>query len=208
MRYGKGKGGGRPSVVDTFGPRFVGFVKIFDKDTGEILVEKTNQIHFENMSEALAMSLANRSIGHIHEMVFGNGASTVSGTGAVTYFPPNATGQSAGLYNQTYRKVVDDMSPLNTDPVNNNLRVQHTQNQTYSDIVVTCTLNSSEPSGQLAFDVSTDDETAFVFDEIGIKAFAANEGTGKLLTHVIFHPVQKSQNRTIEIVYTIRIFMS
>lgn len=195
-------------MQDKFGLKFAGYVLIRDADTGEVLVDKKNAIHFENMSEALAMSLANRSSGYIHEMVFGNGASTVSGTGAVTYFPPNATGQSAALYNQTYRKVINDLSPLNTDPTNNNLRIQHTQNQTYSDIVVTCTLNSSEPSGQLPYDVSTDDETAFVFDEIGIKGFSPNEGTGKLLTHVIFHPVQKSQNRTIEIVYTIRIFMS
>jgi hypothetical protein len=195
-------------MQDNLGTRFVGHVLIRDAATREVLVDKFNQIHFENMSEALALSLADRSTGHIHEMVFGNGASTVSGTGAVTYFPPNATGQTAQLYNQTYRKVIDDMSPLNVNVVDNNLRVQHTQNATYTDIVVTCTLEASEPSGQLAFDNTTDAEGSFVFDEIGLKSFAAIEGTGRLLSHVIFHPVQKSLNRTIEIVYTVRIFMS
>jgi hypothetical protein len=193
---------------DKLGAKFVGHVLVRDRDTGEVLVDKNNAIHFENMSEALALSLSNRPTGHIHQMVFGNGASTVSGTGAVTYFPPNATGQSAQLYNQTYAKVVDDMSPLNVNVVDNNLRVQHTQNATYTDIVVTCTLETSEPPGQLSFDNTTDVEGTFVFDEIGLKAFSPIEGTGKLLTHVIFHPVQKSLNRTIEIVYTIRIFMS
>ena len=97
------------TMQDNLGLRFVGHVVIRDKDTGEVLVDKDNAIHFENMSEAIAASLAHRSTGsYIHEMVFGNGASTVSGTGAVTYFPPNVTGQTAHLYNQTYRKVVDD----------------------------------------------------------------------------------------------------
>ena len=193
---------------DKLGSKFVGHVLIRDASTKEVLVDKFNAIHFENMSEALALSLANRATGHIHEMVFGNGASTVSGTGAVTYFPPNVRGQTAQLYNQTYRKVVDDMSPLNTNTTDNNIRVQHTQNNTYSDIVITCTLETNEPDGQLPFDNSTDVEGTFVFDEIGVKSFSPIEGTGKLLTHVIFHPVQKSLNRTIEIVYTIRIFMS
>lgn len=195
-------------MQDKLGSRFVGHVLIRDTTTGEVLVDKFNAIHFENMSIALAMSLADRSTGQLHEMVFGNGASTVSGTGAVTYFPPNVTGQSAQLYNQTYRKVVDDMSPLNVNTADNNLRIQHAQATTYSDIVITCTLEASEPSGQLAFDNTTNTEGTFVFDELGLKSFAAIEGTGMLLSHVIFHPVQKSLNRVIEIVYTIRIFMS
>ena len=195
-------------MQDKLGTKFEGHVFIRDKNTGEVLVDKKNAIHFENMSEALALSLANRSTGHVHEMVFGNGASTVSGTGAVTYFPPNVTGQTAQLYNQTYRKVVDDMSPLNLYPVDNNMRVQHAQNTTYTDIVVTCTLSASEPTGQAAIDNETNNDSAYVFDELGLKSFAATEGTGKLLSHVIFHPVQKSLNRTIEIVYTVRIFMS
>lgn len=195
-------------MQDKLGSRFVGHVLIRDTVTGEVLVDKFNAIHFENMSIALAMSLADRSTGQIHEMVFGNGASTVSGTGAVTYFPPNVTGQSAQLYNQTYRKVIDDMSPLNVNTTDNNLRIQHAQGTTYSDIVITCTLEASEPSGQLTFDNTTNTEGAFVFDELGLKSFAAVEGTGMLLSHVIFHPVQKSLNRVIEIVYTIRIFMS
>ena len=45
-----------------------------------------------------------------------------------------------------------------------------------------------------------------MFDELGIRAYSPNgAGTGPLLTHVIFHPVQKSLNRIIQVDYTIRI---
>lgn len=185
-----------------------GHIEIRDAETKEVLVSKKNAIHYENMSEALALSLANRATGHIQEMVFGNGASSVSGIGAITYFPPNITGQDAKLYHETYSKVVDDASPLNNDDKRNYLNVQHKLNATYSDIIVTCYLGYSEPSGQEAFDDATDMDGTFVFDEIGLRSFDPTPNNGKLLTHVIFHPVQKSLNRTIEVVYTLRIYMN
>jgi hypothetical protein len=47
----------------------------------------------------------------------------------------------------------------------------------------------------------------FVFDEIGLRSVSEDgvQGNGRLLTHVIFHPVQKSLNRLIQIAYTVRI---
>ena len=41
-------------------------------------------------------------------------------------------------------------------------------------------------------------------DELGLKAYSP-DGEGRLLTHVIFHPVQKSLNRLIQIDYTVRV---
>ena len=193
--------------MQTMTPLVKGHVLIRDAVTGEVLVDKANAVHFENMSEALALSLANRASGQIHQMAFGNGASTVSGTGAITYFPPNIAGQDARLYNQTYQKVVNDQSPLNTDTTKNFIRVQHGSNNVFTDIVVTCLLDYAEPSGQDFFDDATSTESTYVFDELGLKSFDST-GNGKLLTHVIFHPVQKSLNRSIEIVYTLRIYMS
>lgn len=188
--------------------RIEGHVLVRDPATGEVLVDRRNSVHYENMSEAIALSLTNRSTGSIHEMVFGNGASQVSGIGAITYFPPNVTGQDARLYHETYYKIVNDLSPLNPDPERNRLRVQHTRNNTYTDVVAYCLLDYSEPSRQEAFDDALSLDGEFVFDEIGLRAFNTVPGTGKLLTHVVFHPVQKSLNRQIEIVYTLRIYMS
>lgn len=197
-------------LIDNSHSKMVGHVLIRDAETGEVLCDKMNAINYENMSEALGLALANDARGHIHEMVFGNGASTTSGTGAITYFPPNATGTDAQLYNQTFRKLIDDKSPLMTmsERAKNKITVQHSAYSLYSDIVVLCTLDYNEPAGQEAFDDATDTEGDFVFDELGLKAFDPEQGAGKLLTHVVFHPIQKSLNRIIEIVYTLRIYMA
>ena len=100
---------------------------------------------------------------------------------------------------------MDDTSSLNTDPARNKMTIRHTVGQVYTDILVNCLLDYGEPSGQQAFDNSTDLEGNFVFDELGLKSWTGEVGEGKLLTHVVFHPVQKSLNRLIQIDYTVRI---
>lgn len=184
-----------------------GHIKIFDPNTKEVFVDKRNAIHYENMSEALALSLANKGYGFIHEMHFGNGGTSVDPTGIITYLPPNTTGSTADLYNATYYKVVDDTSVLNTDAARNKITVSHVSGLVYTDIIVTCLLDYGEPAGQEAFDNTTNLDGDFVFDELGLKSWpiTEEEGQGKLLTHVIFHPVQKSLNRLIQIDYTVRI---
>jgi hypothetical protein len=186
-----------------------GFVKITDPNTGKILVDKRNAIHYENISIAMAETLSNRTLaqggGWIYEMAFGNGGSSVDPTGVITYLPPNVTGQNADLYNQTYSKIVDDNSAANTDPINNKMTVLHTTGNPYTDILVTCLLDYGEPAGQQAFDNSTNFNGEFVFDELGLKCINGSTTNLRLITHVIFHPVQKSLNRQIQIDYTLRI---
>ena len=182
-----------------------GFLKIYDPNNGEMFVDKKNAIHYENMSYALAQSIANKDLGFIYAMAFGNGGSSVDPTGVITYLPPNTTGQNANLYNQTYIKVVDDNSPANTDPTRNKLTVLHTSGQVYTDVLVSCLLDYGEPAGQQAFDNSTNFNGEYVFDELGLKAWEGSATDLLLLTHVIFQPVQKSLNRQIQIDYTVRI---
>ena len=183
-----------------------GHVLIRDYRTGEVLVDKMNAINYENWSISLARTIANRPDGWIQEMCFGNGGATVSEIGTITYLPPNVVGQTAELYNQTYYKVVDDQSPLDLNPSQNYLSTAHIDGTTYTDVVVTCLLDLGEPAGQDAFDTATSINGYYVFNELGLKAYSANgPNTGRLLTHVIFSPVQKSLNRQIQIIYTIRI---
>jgi len=182
-----------------------GFLKIYDPNDGEVFIDKKNAIHYENMSIALAQSLADKNLGFIYAMAFGNGGSSVDPTGVITYLPPNTTGANADLYNQTYIKVVDDNSAANTDPSRNKLTVLHTSGQVYTDVLVSCLLDYGEPPGQQAFDNSTNFSGEYVFDELGLKAWEGSATELMLLTHVIFHPVQKSLNRQIQIDYTVRI---
>jgi hypothetical protein len=181
-----------------------GHVKIHDPSSGEILLNKRNAIHYENMSIALAESLSNAGQGWVHEMSFGNGGTSLDPTGIITYLTPNSTGTNASLYNQTFSKVVDDRSVNNVDPARNKIDIRHVSGTNYTDILVTCLLDYGEPDGQDAFDTASSTESLYVFDELGLRGYNP-DGTGRLLTHVIFHPIQKSLNRLIQIDYTVRV---
>lgn len=180
-----------PSKMES-SSRIKGFFKIIDKDTGEIIVDKTNAIHYENMSYAIANSLVGAdgiSSYLISYMYFGNGGCVVNGTGDITYLPPNVTGTNATLYNQTYSQYIGQSN------------VMHLNGKTYSDIIMTTTLSYGLVSSQSAFDNGTtfDDST---FSEIGLVTTS-----GLLLTHCVFSPIQKSTNRSFVITYTLRISM-
>ena len=189
---------------DVTGVHIEGHIKIFNPESGEVFINKRNAIHYENISIALAQSIANSGQGFIYEMAFGNGGTAVDPTGIITYLTPNSSGTNASLYNETYSKVVDDRSSNNVDPTRNFIETRHVTGTNYTDVFVTCLLDYGEPSGQQAFDTSTDADGLYIFDELGLKSYSAS-GNSLLLTHVIFHPVQKSLNRLIQIDYTVRI---
>lgn len=189
---------------DITGIHVEGHIKIFDPTSNEIFINKRNAIHYENMSIALASSIANSGQGSIYQMVFGNGGTTVDPTGIITYLTPNSSGANASLYNETYAKVVDDRSSNNVDPTRNFIETRHVTGTNYTDIFVSCLLDYGEPADQQAFDNSTSTQDAYIFDELGLVSYNPN-GTGMLLTHVVFNPVQKALNRLIQIDYTVRI---
>lgn len=186
---------------DSILPKISGHVLIRDPDTGDVLLNRHNAIHYENMSLAIGYALANKLEGIVYSMSFGNGGSAVSGTGAITYFPSNTVDPKADLFDPTYNKIVNNAN--SSDPNKNFIEVKHLQGTLYTDVIVTCTLDYNEPSGQDAFDDATNADGTYVFDEIGLK-----NSQGLLLTHVIFNPIQKSLNRLIEVVYTLRIQMA
>jgi hypothetical protein len=197
-----------------------GHILITDKTTGEVLVDKKNAIHHGNMAFVIASALSHHTLNDsgIYHMGFGNGGSDVLSTGAIKYKSTNTSTSkdtSADLYNRTYSKVVAKPSSTTTvqsgDP-NNNIEVIASTGA-YTDLKVKCLLDFGEPTGQDATDNATND-TSYVFDELGLFAYYQNTSTGTIdieqslmLSHVIFHPVQKSTNRQIEIIYTIRVQM-
>ncbi len=195
---------------ETGGIHVQGHIKIFDPESGEVYIDKRNAIHYENISEAIAYNLANKGQNYIYEMHFGNGGTSVDPTGIINYLPPNVNTSNSNLYNPTFAKIVDNTSALNADPTRNKMEIRHVPGRVYTDIVISCLLDYGEPAGQSAFDNSTNLEDTYTFDELGLKARSTDGSsglttTGKLLTHVIFHPVQKSLNRLIQIDYTVRI---
>lgn len=251
-------------MIETVRASIQGFVKITDKDTGEVLVDTHNDVLYGNMSAALAHSLIGNSNSFLYYMAFGNGGAYIGPTGLVSYKPSLGGAGSliknptANLYNTVYVKKLSNDA---TDAPNyNQLSRAYISAENYAtnyeDITVEVTLGYSEPPigispsttiQQLPLDNSTfigTSETSLatdfspntlVFNEIGLFAGSNNLFVGGftqnitelnhfiqttpnfsntpgaesklMLTHVIFHPVQKSANRSLEITYTLRIQM-
>lgn len=188
--------------MDHINLKIEGHVLIKDVDSGDIIINRRNAIHRENMSFALASAFVNSVDtqgfeGFIHSLHFGNGGVVVDGVGDVVYKEKRISTITDTLYNKTFSKVVDANPDIDSD---NNTTVVHERGTTYSDVVVTCTLDYGEPAEQDPLDNTSNQEDMFVFDEIGLVS-----QQGRLLTHLIFHPVQKAANRKFQIVYTVRI---
>jgi len=202
----------KPEAVDEHaGIGMNGHILIRDKETGEELVNKRNAIHYGNMANGVANALGGDSTARdnakIHFMAFGNGGTSVDTAGKVVYKSPRVSESfeaSADLYSRTYKKIVSGATA--TD------KIEVVAGSSFTDLKVTCTLGYAEPSDQDLFDSSTNNDGSYVFDELALfsKPTTGEDDitTSKMLTHVVFHPVQKSQNRIIEIIYTVRIQLS
>jgi hypothetical protein len=180
-----------------------GFVKIVDIVTGELLVDVHNAINSETMSLIVARMLQGNNSQYIYELHLGNGGVVIDETGGTTIKDVEQnleSGLLADLYNPVYYKVVDNLDDTtNDDPTRNNISIEHSEGLTYTDLIITCTIEENQPlanSGEL------------IFNEIGLKS-RGNSGlnTGLLLSHVAFSPVTKSANRVIQVIYTLRIRM-
>lgn len=205
---------------DTTAIKAMGFIKIKDKETGEVLAETCNAIHFGNLASSIAQALSGLENGHIRYMAFGNGGTRISTNGEIVYREPQVSlfrDPSASLYNEIYKQEIDQ-SPGNTT-------VPIIGSSNFTDIKTTVTLDFIESgliqdsidraaSVEIVGNTSTSNSTA-VFDEIalytgpsGIVGSLTNSSEALMITHVIFHPIQKSANRVLEIDYTIRIQLS
>lgn len=180
-----------------------GHVVIRDMDTAEVLLDKFNAINFENFAFAVAHLLANQESesgqGYfINAMAFGNGGTVVSPTGNITYKEPKVNGADGGLYVPSPGVVAD----TNFEKSITDFRIDNTATQPYTDLICTVVLDYDDPATALSSDTAENFETPenYVFDELALVT-----ENGDFLTHLIFHPIQKSRNRKLEIIYSIRI---
>ena len=182
-----------------------GHVKAIDKETGEVLIDKDNAIHPQNMARVIARGLAHEPNSWVYKMGLGNGGTHINASLQISYLPPNITGTSATLYNQTYSEVVDSHD-VSVAPGNSVISAASPVPAITS--IVTCTLELSpdEPAGQATGDNSTTNpDSLYTFDELGL--FSLDQPP-LLLSHLIFSPVEKTANRAILITYTLTISVS
>lgn len=103
-----------------------GHLNITD-DLGQVLLDKDNAVHPQNMSRVIARALSNESNYNVYRIAFGNGGTQTDAAFTITYRPPN-DGQppdtrtwDSRLYNETYSEIIDEGNPtlnpdLGTDP--------------------------------------------------------------------------------------------
>ena len=198
-----------------------GIVKISDPHTGEVFVHQENAIHFGNISFAITKALEGSDDGHITFMVFGSGVTSIDSSGNISYRSPNTStlqDASAEPYQATYFESLSDTgNSITTIPGTSN----------FSDLTSTVLIAFGEPDNltpeftQSVTDTATTTNDTYVFDELALYTgtTVGDLGTtgvddsfvfapdGRMLTHVIFHPVQKAANRELQIEYTIRVQM-
>lgn len=177
-----------------------GFLRITEKETGKVLLNRHNDIHYEHMSLAIAQAMGRRPKHGIKEICLGNGGVKVNAANEYIYTSPQTIGSSASLHNQTYSKVVDDLNTdENDDPIANYMEVQHITGNYYTDLLIRCTLEKNEPSDQNTSYTNTDIISDYSFSEVGLKTYA-----GDLITHLVFSPVYKQASITLVFDYLLR----
>ena len=163
-------------------------------EEGNILLDRSNAVHTQNMARAIARSLAREPNGFIHRIAFGTGGSFTDAGETTVINPPNdgtrGDGWESRLYNETYSEIVDEDNILvGTDPGSsgpNSSRIGggavpsddpdgtgviSLEVGRKSNVIATMFINQSEPISQL--DETTIDseieqeEKVFEFDELG-----------------------------------------
>lgn len=175
-----------------------GHVIIRDEATGEIVLDKHNDINNFNMISSIVASLSGDTTSReITHLALGNAGSSITSSGAINYKATNTNTASGTLYNETFRRAISS-----SDPDNNINIIPDINDPNAQDMLVTVTLNYDDLDliGQSTLDNSTDFTSDFIFDEIGLV-----NAQGEFLTHIVFHPIEKSANRKLVIEYTVRI---
>lgn len=194
-------------LTDTVKLKIDSLIKIYEYENerdlinhanAKVLLRTHNDIHPENASILVARGIANRINGSIFTLNVGTGGATIDPLGNITFATPNTSGV-ADINSPVYFEVVDDNRGA---PSGNQMSVRHINGTLFSDVEIRMVIDKNEPFGQSPIDSTgiNVNTSSFVFDEIGLKT-----EDGLLVTHAVFSPIEKSANRIIEIVYTLRV---
>jgi hypothetical protein len=192
-------------ITNNMNLKVSGHVKAVDTVTGEVLIDKDNAIHPQNMARIIARGLAHEPNSWVYKMALGNGGTHIDASMNISYLQPNVTGTTSTLYNKTYEEVIDshDVSVSQGNSV-----ISAASPAPTITSIVTCTLELSpnEPSGQAVSDNTTvNPDSLYTFDELGL---FTNDQPPLMMSHLIFSPVEKTANRSISITYTLTISVS
>lgn len=211
-------------MKDNFTTKVVGHVQIFNTQTGELLVDKQNQIHPKNMAIALARGLSNSPNYQIFKLKLGNQGTYINSSQQIVFRPPNTTGDTANLYNPTYAEVVDDADAA--VGTGNSVTYSVIPGTVSTRVIMTAIISASEavnrstdqadtatPNPDPKIDGTIDPEGDFFFDELGLFTKQTSgtllNGPGELLlTHLIFSPIESTGNREITVLYSLTITVS
>ena len=175
-----------------------GHVRAFYKDNNEVVIDKFNAVHPQNMATVIARGLANDPNQQIFKIVLGNGGTDINSSQNIVYNTPNIIGTNASLYNETYSEIIDELSGA---PSGNSVISANSNENDSAFVICTVQLSSNEPSGQASTDgVTTDPNSPFTFDELGLMT-----QDGLLLSHIVFNPIVKNAQRELIISYTLTI---
>jgi len=184
-----------------------GHVQVFDVTDTRILLEDTwNDIHPQNLAYTVARALAGAANGEIYAMSLGSGGTHLDAAGNLVYLPANTQSESANLYQETYNvKINSNLADGTETPSGNSVVAKQSQPpEITSEVTCTLFLPAHIPAGQAVNDAtSTDPNAPYIFDELGLKTVE-----GRLLTHCIFSPIEKTANRIFEIKYSLIISVS
>jgi hypothetical protein len=209
--------------------QIIGTLKIFDKDSGEVLVQKRNAIHPGNMAYVLASALAGKPVSvnangsspYIGWMAFGNGGS--NSTTTLSYRSPRVfsvydnlpiTSSNSRLYAKTYQqRTTNTVYYPGEDMGDSEIVPDFT-----SKIKFSVEIDKTQYAAMNSAAIPENDSLVapvFTIDEIGLLSgnlladtndwSDLDEDKTLMLTHVTFHPVLISANRTIVIDYTVTI---
>lgn len=189
-------------MIENTNIQIIGHLTITDVESGEVVVDKKNAIHPQNMATVIARALARDNNGYVYKLCLGNGGTFYNSSKQIVYRPPNVIGE-ADLYNLTYEIQVDDQT-AGTPSSNSVVSTPSPPPSITSLVSVTALLSANEPAGQATADNETTDPSApYVFNEAGLKT-----SDGLLLTHLVFNPYEKTGNRAYKIVYDLTISVS